>query len=147
MKKNLRTLWFEYLIMKRDTFFEYSRMQKVEIYVGISLEVCFILQHIVVNNMKHIVEWRFSRAILELVLEQSTSFFFPAFVSARMAGPIATFIVCLSELNAMNQSEKRVARQVTPNSSICTLCDTIRLWSIMERSVYIYIFKHNKSCY
>lgn len=112
--------------MKRDTFLGHSRMQKVKIYVGISLEVCFILQRIVVNNMKHI-ELHFSRTVPALVLEQSAPFFAPAFVSARMAGPIATFIVCPSELNAMNQSEKRAARQVTPNSSICTLCDTIRL--------------------
>lgn len=48
-------------------------------------------------------------------MEQSTSFFSSAFVSARTVGPIATFTVCFSELNATNQSEKRATRQVTPN--------------------------------
>lgn len=68
-----------------------------------------------------------------------------------MAGPIATFIVCLSELNAMNQSEKRAVRQVT-NSSICSsiyaLRDTIRLGVIIGGNAYTYnihILRHNES--
>lgn len=54
--------------------------------------------------------------------------FFRAFVRARMDGPIATFIVRSSELNAMNQREKQATRAGHAKLGYLLECrrDTIR---------------------